>query len=660
MDALPPDRVRELRRVIDGMLRQQQVYSQIRNVLAEFADGDPRGDALLDVVQERGIIDSLLDSLPRDDLSGGRPGAPPTPAAAQLQARRRAGRRFLHVRLLGGRAFIENLDADPARAQREQLTVCLSFGQQRFRSQAVDSVCDPPFEDDFLLDLDEEVARLGPQLARFGGERDGPDPTNRDLLRLDTKLHFVVVRHDPERGVTRYVGENAVDWRSVLRQGGVAQEVQVGPLSVPAGLLLLQLELVPAPAAAAAMPDEELQQQRSAEGTEQQAAAREFWAYARRWWQEYHQIDPGLEKRHVKVYTELLGPAMQKVPVVSLVSPVSCSRVLDSPLEAGRFVTLLGYDADDDRLKEGAAVIGGTSDAWATPFALLCRGKGHAAERAPLLCSLLLGFGLDAWVALGVDKHDQRAAWVLTRTFHPQSDSPPSVTFWDLTTGQRTHAAGPPDGLAPARRSGEPCPHSFREVHCCFSHQRFAACVARDCSCDGCSFDFSDERWWKEMSPIKLRLPRPQPIPPLLPPSLERLGAAEEGIESVLAAAIGRHRDALGLPSAWDQARAYCMAQHLWKCEMEKLTGQPMEDQTFASAVRNTIPPGSTFAAYPVHFAHRSPTRMLARMARDKRIQQVLELRGVDLRLTVRVKMFVYADDALSVWVMLAASSRQG
>lgn len=628
MEALvPPDKVREIRRVIDGLLREQHVYSEIRNILTDYAQESSPGlggpDALLDVVQERGIIDSVLGSLDPDAQSG----------RAQ---RKTPGRRFLHVRLLGGRAFLENLDTDPTQSRRERLLVSCHFGSQRFRSNAVECVCDPPFDDDFLVDLDEEVGQLA---GRYGGQPDSVG--NRDLLRLETRLHFVVTRYDPARCTTRYVGENSVDWRSVLKQGGLSQEIQIGPLSVPAGVLMVQLELVPTPPAASTVPEEDLLQQRASEGTNQQAGAREFWAYARRWWQEFHQLSPHFEKRNVKVYAELLGPSMNKVPVTSLITVLKCSRVLDSPSEAFRFVSLMAYDVDDERTRAGAGVTGDSPEAWAPPFVLLCRGKGTTSERAPLLCSLLLGFGLDAWVATGLDNKDTAVTWVLTRTYHAQADIPVSITFWDLSTGMKWASTGS---------------HPFKEVHACYSHLRFVACLDQNPTLEHAEFDFGDERRWKEMSPIKLRLPTPVPYPPILPASRPRV--AEDDIEGALAGAIGRHRDALGLPTTWDQARGYLTGQHLWKCEMERLTGTALEDHSFAAAVRNSIPSGSTFSAFPVHFTHSSAGRMLSRMTQDYRIRQVLEQRGDDVRLTLRVKVFVYPEDVLSVWVMVSASCR--
>ena len=50
-------------------------------------------------------------------------------------------------------------------------------------------------------------------------------------------------------------------------------------------------------------------------------------------------------------------------------------------------------------------------------------------EKALLLASLLLGYGLDAWVVFGTDAVGQHT-WVLTRPSREE------VVFWDTCTGE--------------------------------------------------------------------------------------------------------------------------------------------------------------------------------------------------------------------------------
>ncbi len=62
--------------------------------------------------------------------------------------------------------------------------------------------------------------------------------------------------------------------------------------------------------------------------------------------------------------------------------------------------------------------------------------KGGVEEHATLLCSLLLGCGLDAYVCIGTQRVESAPvpvphAWVLT--ISPSA----AITFWEPLTGQR-------------------------------------------------------------------------------------------------------------------------------------------------------------------------------------------------------------------------------
>jgi centrosomal protein CEP76 len=75
-------------------------------------------------------------------------------------------------------------------------------------------------------------------------------------------------------------------------------------------------------------------------------------------------------------------------------------------------------------------------DQWASLHAILVRGAGSPQDHAALLCSILLGFGMDAWVGIGMTRilldgmpgAMHRASWVLTRETS-------CVNLWDPVTG---------------------------------------------------------------------------------------------------------------------------------------------------------------------------------------------------------------------------------
>lgn len=63
----------------------------------------------------------------------------------------------------------------------------------------------------------------------------------------------------------------------------------------------------------------------------------------------------------------------------------------------------------------------------------LSRGCGDSEDHAVLLCNLLLGFGLEAYVCVGTNSEGAHA-WVLTRTL-VEASGKKKIHFWESLTG---------------------------------------------------------------------------------------------------------------------------------------------------------------------------------------------------------------------------------
>ncbi len=107
---------------------------------------------------------------------------------------------------------------------------------------------------------------------------------------------------------------------------------------------------------------------------------------------------------------------------------------------------------------------------------------------ALLLCSLLLGFGLDAWVCCGQLRDGTSHMWVLTRSAEG------SCSFWEASNGIRYGAL-----------DVDACPYAA--VSCVFNHRMLYANAQGDDSVAGCSIDFEDVAIWSGLnmpSPLSL------------------------------------------------------------------------------------------------------------------------------------------------------------
>ena len=94
-------------------------------------------------------------------------------------------------------------------------------------------------------------------------------------------------------------------------------------------------------------------------------------------------------------------------PVCCLVAPMIADRLLESPLHAARFVSLIPFERQE---APGAEKV----EVWHSMQSFLSRGCGDSEDHAVLLCNLFLGFGLDAYVVVGTNSEGSHA-WVMTR-----------------------------------------------------------------------------------------------------------------------------------------------------------------------------------------------------------------------------------------------------
>ena len=110
------------------------------------------------------------------------------------------------------------------------------------------------------------------------------------------------------------------------------------------------------------------------------------------------------------------------------------SRSLATPINAFRFVSLIPFDRTHS--------LGGKRvERWNTFHTFLAKGSGDVEDHCSLLCSLLLGFGLEAYVVMGT-ANDEPHTWVLTCVKRSASDFP-KIEFWETLTGERRDADDP-------------------------------------------------------------------------------------------------------------------------------------------------------------------------------------------------------------------------
>lgn len=544
--SLTPERAPELRQIIHNHLLKINIHDKIREVLAETVrdnsestQNQPLSEKdFLFALQRRGIIDSVMKDLHfgQKRMTEEETQSAPKPAAHfvdkdEMQLKKTnidPCRRYLYLQVQGGKAFLEHLqEPEPLPGQvSSTFMLYLHFRNQRFRSKPVPCACEPDIKEGFLLEVHKDETGEGSRMA------DGTA-----MLSICDPVHFVLIKTDTSSETT-LVSSHFLDWRKVLSSTSgktcIAVELMgVGSeCKVPAGILTVSLELYP-PLIETISPDiistqQALERQRTAE------KERLFLVYAKQWWREFLEIRPTHQSKMVKIFAQDENGVNR--PVCSYVRILRAGRLLESPRQAARFVSLLA--------QEKAPVVGSgvaKHEQWCTLLAFLSQGKGDCEDHATLLCSLLLGFGLDAYVCVGTKAKGAPHTWVLTR------GTDGSVTFWESLTAHRyLHQAVDPDA-PPLVQQPKPS-HPYRTVGCVFNHQSFFANCQPSDAVELCLFDLQNQSLWKAMSEEALKsvcspgsstsLP---PVPPLTAPSLDPASASNQ-LELEMRFLISEHR----------------------------------------------------------------------------------------------------------------------
>uniref|UniRef100_A0A3P8W8W3 Centrosomal protein of 76 kDa n=1 Tax=Cynoglossus semilaevis TaxID=244447 RepID=A0A3P8W8W3_CYNSE len=636
--SLPPEKASELKKLIHNHLLRMDIHGKIREVLADTVRDGQRSASqsvseadFLRALQSRGIIDDVMKDLSFPQTNGKlEPAAKPDTHFAEKEITHlkksniNPSRRYLCLKVLGGKAFLEHLQ-EPEHLPGQvcsTFTLYLHFRNQRFRSKPVPCACEPSLEEGFLLEL----------------HRDGVDYGLKNSLLLTP---------------TTLVSSYFLDWRTVLSSpsGKTCFAIELmgvgSECKVPAGVLTVSLELCP-PLTETLSPDV-VSTQQSLERNRTAEKERLFLVYAKQWWREFLEIRPSHQSKMVKIFAQDENGVNR--PVCSYVRVLRAGRLLESPRQAARFVSLMA--------QEKAPVVGGggKQEQWCTLLAFLCRGKGDCEDHATLLCSLLLGFGLDAYVCVGTKAKAVPHTWVLTRGYDG------IITFWESMTAHRyLHQTIDPDAppLSPQPNPSSP----YRTVGCVFNHQTFLANCQPSDAVERCVFDFQNPSRWKAMSEEALKsvcapgsttsLP---PVPPLCAPSLDA-AAASNHLELEMRFLISEHRKDHELATVWDDHLSYLLSSALSTYELERCTGVSCGSEEFQDALRRAMADGHTFKGFPILFLHRNARRAFATCLRSSFCQEIVGCRGDSVRLAVRVRVFVYPENACAVWLMLACKYR--
>ena len=357
----------------------------------------------------------------------------------------------------------------------------------------------------------------------------------------------------------------------------------------------------------------------------------QFLDYAKEWYSEYKSIRASHTKRLVKIFAQTDDRSSIYTPTWSLIYPLFASKMIDSPFHAARFVSLIPFQRIEDFDSERIEV-------WHSIQAFMGRGWGDVEDHSVLLWNLLLGFGLETYIWVGTNMEGAHT-WVMTIE-HERGIS--KVTFWESLTGQKF-------------KLGDTRINSFyRSVGCVFNDKLFYANIQPDDQVKNTIFDLDDATLWKSMDTTLIKaLPR-VPVASLMPPDLDTI-EEEKALEKALKVKIsGLRFSEWGLKWKWDNQMEYMLSTALYNYEMERLASITFASSEFKSSIKQYVPEGHCFKAFPIQFNHFDINKMVISLFKNKVAYDIITAKGDGINHATRVKIVAYPEKVWAVWVIIA------
>jgi len=658
--SIPPEKKAELKQVIHDQLTQVNIHEKIKetvsrniNNLNKSKNTDKQQITEDDIMAElcrKGVVDDILKKLKLQSPVYLEPTKEATHANIDEEVLKAEivekvavdpTRRYLYLQILGGKAFIEHLTAFDSKTNDSFFYLNLHFRSQRFSSKPVPVSVEPNIRDGFLFELRSNEHGGGCQLM-----------SKETLLSFCDPIHLVLIKHDAD-GCISLVSSYSLEWRKTLTCGKTAitsrlELMGVGSeCKVPIGVLDIRMEIVPR-SPSLSIPPQVVDAQLRLE--HQRAAERErlFLVYAKQWWKEYLEIREEHKNRTVKIFAQ--DETGVNRCVCCYVEPLRSSRIISSPKIATRFVSAFPYE------KHSIVGISTRCEQWLSTHAFLAAKKGDHQDHSNLLCSLLLGFGLDAYVCVGVKDNGAAYTWVLL------SYTDGTVYFIDSVLGIRYshHIVNPNDPPITKQPENK---YNFKSIGCVYNHKSFYAnCQPLD-SVETCHFNFKNQSSWKRMTieAIKSIAIYPnicRPLPPLTTPTFDPI-LISNSLEHDLMKMISSHRKEMRLSCEWDEDLSFLLSSALWSYEVERCSSVAnIGNSEFQDAVKRNVPEGHTFKGFPIQFHHHDASRMFCTCLKSNVCSDIIECRGDVVRLALRAYVCVFPDDIVVTWLMLACKYR--
>jgi centrosomal protein CEP76 len=92
---------------------------------------------------------------------------------------------------------------------------------------------------------------------------------------------------------------------------------------------------------------------------------------------------------------------------------------------------------------------------------------------------------------------------------------------------------------------------------------------------------------------------------------------------------------------------------------MTIIAGTTFANEEFQASIKNYVPEGHSFKAFPIQFKHTDTELMIHHVFQNKVGKDIVMLRGGDqIKHALRVKIVVYPENVIAVWLIIAVRFR--
>ena len=378
-----------LRKSVISKLDELGVRGQIEEIITKARDDENWSEAdMFRHLEEKGIIDNVTRALNLDNTSK-------TSKSGLDTALLKAKQKHLHIRVAKGRGFTEYISK--TKKFLEKLRTTITFNGSMVHSSLVPCTVEPFFNLDLLVPI-------------LKGKEDG---TVQNLLQKEGKVRVTVcVISVDEKNYpvdSRVMGFCELDYREAIvsTKGYVRKLLQLQQgeptTTLVPGAIDLTLRVVPS----LSDPIDKVEYNRQVREEEMLKTNKftNFLTLAKSSWNDYISKSELFKQRPIKLIA--YGEDGLQHCSCEFLKPLRCGRVLKTPKQAAYWVSLLQEDSMSQML-------GDISTRWNSFHTIASQGSAKSEEKALLLCSFLLGFGLDSYVCYGYDKQNHVHSWVMT------------------------------------------------------------------------------------------------------------------------------------------------------------------------------------------------------------------------------------------------------